>query len=135
LEILGNYALQQGFEPAAVNEWFVDAFVDGTGWVMPANVIGMSLYADGGQMATKPYAAGGAYINRMTNFCRGCCYKPTIRLGPQACPFTAGYWAFLHRNADALRSNHRLRNPYSTMGRLKDLEELLEQESRREGPP
>jgi deoxyribodipyrimidine photolyase-related protein len=134
LEILGNYALQQGFEPAAVNEWFVDAFVDGTGWVMPANVIGMSLYADGGQMATKPYAAGGAYINRMTNFCRGCCYKPTIRVGPQACPFTAGYWAFLHRNADALRSNHRLRNPYSTMGRLKDLEELLEQESRREGP-
>ena len=135
LEILGNYALQHGFDPAAVNEWFVDAFVDGTGWVMPANVIGMSLFADGGQMATKPYAAGGAYIKRMTNFCGSCRYKPSIRVGPDACPFTAGYWAFLHRNEDSLRGNHRLRNPYATMRRLSDLDALLDQEALREGPP
>ena len=135
LEILGNYALQPGFDPAAVNEWFVDAFVDGTGWVMPANVIGMSLFADGGQMATKPYAAGGAYIKRMTNFCGSCRYKPSIRVGTDACPFTAGYWAFLHRNEDSLRGNHRLRNPYATMRRLSDLDALVDQEALREGPP
>ena len=131
LEVLGNWALQRGYEPAVVNRWFTEAFVDGTEWVMPANVIGMALYADGGQMATKPYAAGGAYINRMTDFCRGCPFKPSVRVGPQACPFTAGYWAFLAVNEPALRTNHRLRNPYATMRRLTDLDELIEQEAQR----
>jgi len=135
LEILGNWALQRGYSPAAINTWFTDMFVDGFAWVMPANVIGMGLYADGGAMSTKPYAAGGAYINRMTNFCSDCRYHPGTRVGPRACPFTAGYWAFLSEHESELRSNHRMRNPYATMRRLTDLEPLLEQEARREGPP
>ncbi|MDQ1247945.1 MAG: photolyase [Actinomycetota bacterium] len=135
LMVLANWALQRGYRPQAVNEWFVDMFVDGTAWVMPANVIGMGLFADGGQMATKPYAAGGAYLNRMTDFCRDCRYSPTVRVGPTACPFTAGYWWFLDRNEAALAGNHRLRNPYGTMRRLTDLAALVDQESGRAGPP
>lgn len=134
LEILGNWALQRGYEPAAVNDWFTEMFVDGFAWVMPANVIGMALYADGGAMATKPYAAGGAYINRMTNFCRDCRYRPSVRVGEDACPFTAGYWNFLATHEDTLRSNHRLRNPYATMRRLADLDAVLAQEAARDVP-
>lgn len=132
LEILGNWALQRGYQPAAVNSWFTDMFVDGFAWVMPANVIGMALYADGGAMATKPYAAGGAYINRMTNFCRDCSFRPSVRVGPDACPFTAGYWNFLATNEETLRGNHRLRNPYATMRRLTDLDAVLDQEATRD---
>lgn len=132
LEILGNWALQRGYQPASVNAWFTDMFVDGFAWVMPANVIGMALYADGGAMATKPYAAGGAYINRMTNFCRDCRFRPSVRVGEDACPFTAGYWNFLATNEQALRSNHRLRNPYATMRRLADLDAVVAQEARRD---
>ena len=135
LMVLANWALQRGYQPREMNDWFVDMFVDGTQWVMPANVIGMGLFADGGEMATKPYAAGGAYLNRMTDFCRGCRYSPTVRVGSKACPFTAGYWWFLHRHQDTLGSNHRLRNPYATMRRLTDLEELVAQEDARDGPP
>ena len=98
--VLGNYALQRGWNPAEVTEWFHTNFVDGYDWVMVPNVIGMSQHADGGLMATKPYAGGGAYINRMSDYCGGCRYRPAVRLGPDACPFTAGYWSFLDRHAD-----------------------------------
>lgn len=135
LEILGNWALQQGYQPAAVNTWFTESFVDGFEWVMPANVIGMALYADGGAMSTKPYAAGGAYINKMTNFCKDCAYRPNVRVGDDACPFTAGYWSFLHRNRDTLAHNRRLTYPYATMRKLADLPQLLAQEQDRQGPP
>lgn len=135
LEILGNWALQHGYNPQSVNDWFTDSFVDGFSWVMPANVIGMALYADGGAMSTKPYAAGGAYINKMTDYCPGCVYRPSVRVGEQACPFTAGYWAFLHRNAEALATNPRLTYPYATMRKLADLSQVLTQETERSGPP
>jgi deoxyribodipyrimidine photolyase-related protein len=103
---------------------------------MSANVVGMALHADGGRMATKPYAAGGAYIKRMTDFCGGCAYRPDVRVGPQACPFTAGYWAFLERNADRLRGNHRMAQPLKGLERLADLLPLVEQErARGEGAP
>ncbi len=90
LMVLSNYALQRGWDPAAVTDWFHRCFVDGYDWVMVANVIGMSQHADGGLMATKPYAAGGAYINRMSNYCGRCPYRPTERVGERACPFTGG---------------------------------------------
>lgn len=131
LMILGNWALQRGYQPQQVSDWFTRAFVDGYPWVMTANVIGMSQYADGGRMATKPYAAGGAYIKRMTNYCGSCTYRPDVRVGPNACPFAAGYWAFLNRHRETLKSNHRMAQPLRGLDRLADLEELLVQEERR----
>ncbi len=131
LMVLGNYALQRGWDPAALTAWFHESFVDGYDWVMLPNVIGMSQHADGGLMATKPYAAGGAYINRMSDYCKPCVYDPKVRVGPTACPFTAGYWAFLDRNRERLAGNHRMRQPLTGLDRLKDLPELLAQEATR----
>lgn len=132
LMILGNVAAQRGWNPKLMNDWFVDAFVDGTPWVMPANVVGMALFADGGKMSTKPYVAGGAYINRMTNHCGSCKFDPKIRVGERACPMTAGYWSFLANNRDKLGTNFRMRNGYAGLKRLQDLERLLDQERGRE---
>jgi deoxyribodipyrimidine photolyase-related protein len=131
LMVLGNFALERGFHPAELNQWFIDAFVDGTPWVMPANVVGMSQHADGGQVATKPYLSGGAYLKTMTNYCRGCPFSPTSRLGDTACPFTAGYWAFLDRHAELLRGNYRMSKPLAGRARLKDLDEVVVQEAHR----
>jgi deoxyribodipyrimidine photolyase-related protein len=132
LMILGNAFLQRGYQPQEVNDWFIDAFADGTPWVMPANVIGMSLYADGGMMSTKPYAAGGAYINRMTNYCKGCQFDPKVRVGENACPITAGYWDFIGTHLDEFSKNHRMFQPVSGYKRLGDLSALHAQEAQRE---
>jgi len=128
LMVLGNWLLQHGIDPLAASAWFQRCFVDGYDWVMIPNVIGMSQHADGGVMATKPYAAGGAYINRMSDYCSGCRYKPSVRVGPDACPFTAGYWAFLHAHADRLAANNRMSRAVAGLSRLTDLDELLAQE-------
>ena len=136
LMVLGNWALQRGYDPAETNDWFRRACVDGFAWVMPANVVGMALYADGGRMATKPYAAGGAYINRMSDSCRTCRYRPTERVGEQACPFTAGYWAFLDRHADTHGRNPRIAAQVRGRTRLADLSDLVAAEAARgDGPP
>jgi deoxyribodipyrimidine photolyase-related protein len=132
LMILGNHALQRGYHPRALSDWFREAFVDGFEWVMPTNVIGMSQHADGGMLATKPYASGGAYINRMSDHCRNCVYDPRKRLGDDACPFTAGYWAWVHRHRGLLAANNRTQRAVASMERLSDLDAVLEQESARE---
>jgi len=132
LMVLGNHALQRGYRPADLSEWFATAFVDGYAWVMPPNVIGMSQHADGGMMATKPYSSGGAYINKMSDHCKGCAFDPKKRLGDDACPFTAGYWAWVHRHRDLLAANHRTARAVASMHRLADLDAVLEQESARE---
>ncbi len=132
LMVLGNHALQRGYDPRALTAWFADSFVDGFDWVMPVNVVGMSQHADGGLIATKPYASGGAYLNRMTDHCRGCAYDPKVRLGENACPFTAGYWAFTHRHRERLAANHRTARAVASMNRLDDLEAVLSQEALRE---
>lgn len=131
LMILGSWALQRGVNPQELNDWFTSAFVDGTPWVMPANVIGMSQFADGGMVATKPYTSGGAYINAMSDFCAACPFNPKVRLGENACPFTAGYWAFLARVEPQLRGNHRMAQPLAGMRRLSDLDGVVEQETLR----
>lgn len=135
LMVLGNYALQRGIDPAAMTDWFHRSFVDGYDWVMVANVVGMSQHADGGVLATKPYASGGAYIDRMSDYCGGCRYDPRKRLGDDACPFTAGYWSFLERNRDRLAGNQRMRQPLRGLDRLKDLPLVVEQERRRGTSP
>ena len=132
LMVLGNHALQRGYQPRALSDWFASAFVDGFAWVMPTNVIGMSQHADGGKVATKPYTSGGAYISRMSDHCGRCPYDPKKRLGEDACPFTAGYWAFTHRHADLLAANMRTARAVSSMKRLADLDAVLEQELHRE---
>ncbi len=131
LMVLGNYAMQHGWRPAEVTDWFHRAFVDGYDWVMVPNVVGMSQYADGGVMATKPYAGGGSYIDRMSDYCGDCRYRPKVRVGEEACPYTAGYWAFLARNRGILAGNHRLAQPLRGLDRLADLEDLLAQERAR----
>ena len=124
LMVLGNLALTAGVDPQAMTDWMWANFVDGAEWVMLPNVIGMALYADGGMMATKPYASGGAYINRMSDHCAGCRYDPKRRTGPDACPFTTLYWDFLARNEAALGGNHRVGRQLAGMRRLSDLDEV-----------
>ncbi|MFF2727464.1 cryptochrome/photolyase family protein [Streptomyces sp. NPDC058008] len=128
LMILGSHALQRGWDPAAVTDWFHRGFVDGYDWVMVPNVVGMSQYADGGRMTTKPYTSGGAYIDRMSDLCGPCRYKPSVRVGEDACPFTAGYWNLLHRHRDRFEHNARMTRAVRGLDRLTDLGELLEQE-------
>ena len=131
LMILGSYALQRGWKPTEVTDWFHRAFVDGYDWVMVPNVVGMSQHADGGVLATKPYTSGGAYLDKMTDYCGGCRFDPRKRVGEDACPFTAGYWWFLDRNRERLEGNHRMRQAVAGLGRLKDLDALVAQEDQR----
>ncbi|NDG98110.1 MAG: hypothetical protein EBY11_09245, partial [Proteobacteria bacterium] len=132
LMVLGSHGLQRGYQPRELSEWFASSFVDGFAWVMPTNVIGMSQHADGGLLATKPYTSGGAYINKMSDHCRSCRFDPKKRLGEDACPFTAGYWAFVDRHHDMLAANMRTSRAVSSLRRLSDLEAVLEQERHRE---
>ena len=131
LMILGNFMLQRAIDPKQANDWFIDAFSDGTPWVMPANVIGMSLYADGGLMSTKPYAAGGAYINRMSNYCAGCPFDPKVRVGEKACPMTAGYWNFIGKHQERFSKNQRMAQVLAGYRKLSDAAEVAAQESSR----
>jgi deoxyribodipyrimidine photolyase-related protein len=131
LMVLGNYALQRGIDPLELTGWFHRSFVDGYDWVMVANVIGMSQHADGGVLATKPYAAGGAYIDRMSDYCGGCRYSPRRRTGENACPYTAGYWTFLERNRERLAGNQRVRRQLQGLDRLGDLPLVVGQERQR----
>ena len=134
--VLGNYAMQRGWDPAQVTDWFHRAFVDGYDWVMVPNVVGMSQYADGGLITTKPYAGGGAYIDRMSDYCGGCrLHGRAVRVGEEACPFTAGYWSFLNRHRRTFAGNHRMAQPVRGLDRLKDLELLVVQEDAIEARP
>ena len=126
LMVLGNLALTAGVEPRAMTEWMWASFVDGAEWVMLPNVIGMALHADGGMMATKPYASGGAYINKMSNYCKGCRFDPKKRVGDDACPYTTLYWDFLARNEEVLRGNHRMGQQLAGMRRLSNLAAVRE---------
>ncbi len=118
LMVLANYGLIAGLDPQAFTAWFHRLFIDGFDWVMQTNVIGMGLFADGGLLASKPYAASGNYINRMSTYCKGCRYSPKQRSGPQACPFNALYWDFLARHQDTLRRNPRMALVIKQLDRL-----------------
>jgi deoxyribodipyrimidine photolyase-related protein len=120
LMVLGNFALLAGLSPKDVNEWFLIVYADAYEWVELPNVSGMALYADGGILASKPYASGGAYIERMSNYCRSCHYNVKQKTGEQACPFNYLYWDFLIRHQDRLSSNARMGMMYRTLSKMTD---------------
>ena len=118
LMVLGNFALLTGLNPDEVNEWYLLVYADAYEWVELPNVTGMVLFADGGVVASKPYASSGAYINRMSNYCKSCRYKVTKKNGPDACPFNYLYWDFLKRNEDKFRGNPRMGLIYKNLDRM-----------------
>jgi len=125
LMVLTNLATLLGVRPDLMTEWMHGAFIDAYDWVMVPNVVGMGMFADGGEVATKPYVSGGAYIDRMSlDYCRPCRFDRTKRTGEDACPFTTLYWDFLDRNRALLASNHRIGRAYANLDRLDDLPEI-----------
>ena len=107
LMILGNFLLLAGIDPQQAHDWFLEMYIDAHEWVMAANVLGMALHADGGFMATKPYAGSAAYISKMSNYCSGCDFDPNKKSGPGACPFNLLYWDFYDRHATRFAPNPR----------------------------
>jgi deoxyribodipyrimidine photolyase-related protein len=126
LMLLSNLALVTGTNPQEFLDWMREVFIDASEWVMVPNVIGMGVHADGGKIMTKPYAAGGAYISRMSNYCKPCIYNPKLRTGETACPFTTLYWDFLDRHKETFVKNHRMSQQIFGLNRLSDLPELKE---------
>lgn len=124
LMVLSNLALLTGTNPQEFLDWMREKFIDASDWVMVPNVIGMAVHADEGLLMTKPYAAGGAYLNRMTQFCKGCVYDPKMRVGEDACPFTTLYWDFLDRHREEFSRNHRMSQQVMGLNRLSDLPKL-----------
>lgn len=120
LMITGNFALLAGLEPRAVEEWYLAVYIDAFDWVELPNTHGMVLFADGGMLASKPYAASGAYINRMSDYCSGCAYDVREKSGSAACPFNLLYWHFLIENQGPLSANPRMAMPYRTLGKMTD---------------
>ena len=118
LMILGNFAMLIGVEPAQVEEWYLVVYADAYEWVELPNVHGMSQFADGGLLGSKPYAGGGAYIDRMSDHCGRCRYDVKAKTGPDACPFNALYWDFLARHREQLKDNSRLWRMYDGWDRL-----------------
>ena len=129
LMVIGNFSLLAGLDPKDVQDWFLAVYADAFEWVELPNVSGMALFADGGVMASKPYAASGAYIDRMSDYCQGCTYSPKERTGSKACPFNYLYWDFLARNADQLSRNPRIGMPYKN---LRAMDEKRRQEIARD---
>ena len=145
LMVTGNFALLAGVAPGEIERWYLAVYADALEWVEMPNTLGMATFADGGRMASKPYAASGAYIDRMSDFCRGCAYDVKRKTGPKACPFNRLYWAFLIRNRGALEGNPRLAMPYRTLAAwprerqaacLEEADSVLDdlQAARRTGP-
>jgi deoxyribodipyrimidine photolyase-related protein len=120
LMVTGNFALMLGVEPRELDDWYLAVYADAYEWVELPNTHGMVQFADGGYLASKPYAASGAYIDRMSDYCRHCAYDVKTKTGEKACPFNYLYWDFLMRNHDRLKGNHRMGMIYKTLERMDD---------------
>ncbi len=118
LMVTGNFALLAGIEPAEIEAWYLAVYADAYDWVELPNTHGMAIFADGGVMASKPYAASGAYINRMSDYCGSCLYNVKARTGTDACPFNFLYWNFLIENEHRLSRNPRMAMPYKNLARM-----------------
>jgi deoxyribodipyrimidine photolyase-related protein len=126
LMLIGNLSLTAGIDPRLLTDWMWANFVDGAEWVMVPNVIGMSQYADGGIMATKPYASGRAYIHKMSDYCKGCRYDRAKRTGDDACPFTTLYWDFMMRHQERFVRNPRVAQQVRAAQKLSDIDAVRE---------
>jgi deoxyribodipyrimidine photolyase-related protein len=124
LMVTGLYALLLGVEPKQVHAWYLGVYVDAVEWVELPNTLGMSQYADGGVMASKPYVATGKYIERMSDHCSRCRFKPALRTGPQACPYTTLYWDFLLRHETRFETHPRMALQVKNLARIEPAERL-----------
>jgi len=118
LMVTGNFALLAGVNPTAVHEWYLAVYADAFEWVEAPNTVGMSQFADGGVVGSKPYVSSGAYIDRMSDYCGGCHYKVKAKTGAQACPFNLLYWHFLIRHRDRFAANPRMAQMYRTFVKM-----------------
>ena len=120
LMVTGNFALLAGIDPHELHEWYLAVYADAYEWVEAPNTVGMSQLADGGLLASKPYVASGAYIDRMSDYCRGCAYDVKAKAGPRACPFNYLYWDFVARHHDRLKGNPRMAQMVRTYDRFSE---------------
>ncbi|MFQ6553097.1 cryptochrome/photolyase family protein [Aestuariibius insulae] len=120
LMVTGNFALLAGVDPHQVHEWYLAVYADAYEWVEAPNVIGMSQFADGGIVGSKPYISSGAYINRMSNYCKSCEYKVSKKTGEGACPFNLLYWHFMDRHRARFENNPRMGQMYRNWDRMDD---------------
>ena len=120
LMVAGNFALLAAIDPHAVHEWYLAVYADAYEWVEAPNVIGMSQFADGGIVGSKPYVSGGNYIRKMSDYCNKCAYDVGEKTGDDACPFNYLYWAFLHRHRERFGNNPRMAQMYRTWSRMSD---------------
>ena len=118
LMVIGNFALLAGLNPADVHRWYLGVYIDAFEWVELPNTLGMSQFADGGLLATKPYVSSAAYIDRMSDYCKGCHYDKKLRIGEKACPFNALYWDFFARNEATLSGNPRIGMVYPQLRKM-----------------
>ena len=125
LMITGNFALLLQTNPDEVDNWYLGIYADAVEWVQLPNTRGMSQYADGGILATKPYVSSGSYVNKMSNYCKECSYDKKQRTGESSCPFNSLYWNFLDDKREELRGNNRMGMMYNLLGKI-NAEELAQ---------
>ena len=132
LMVTGNFAMLAGLDPDQVDQWYLGIYVDAIEWVEITNTRGMSQYADGGIVGSKPYASSANYINKMSNYCKSCSYNNKLRYGDKACPFNSLYWNFFEKNKDKLSKNIRLSMVYRNLNNMDQEEKkaVLAQASR-----
>jgi deoxyribodipyrimidine photolyase-related protein len=118
LMVTGNFALLAGIHPDEVDRWYLGIYIDAVQWVEITNTRGMSQYADGGIVGTKPYVSSAAYINKMSDYCGGCQYDHKKKTGDRSCPFNSLYWHFYQRNRELLRNNPRVAMMYRTWDKM-----------------
>lgn len=120
LMVIGNFGLLAGIDPKAMDDWYLGVYIDAIEWVELPNTRGMSQFADGGTVGTKPYISSGQYIHKMSHYCSSCFYNVKHKTEADACPFNALYWHFLMRNQQTLRKNHRLKMPYASWQKMSE---------------